>query len=81
VCRVTQDNPDNEERRLLALAEECHAEKLAAADQLSNPRRSLLYTAYMTLADNLAAIKLKCHGISLAIRQLRKKKRDAGDQR
>jgi hypothetical protein len=74
---VTQDNQDNEERRLLALSEEYHAEKLAAADKLSNPRRSLLYPVYMQLAENLAAIKLKCHGIILTIREHRRKKRDA----
>jgi hypothetical protein len=78
VWRVTQDN---EERRLLTLAAECHAEKLAAADELSNPRRSLLYPAYMKLADALRTMKLKCHGISLAIREHRKKKRDAGSWR
>jgi hypothetical protein len=76
-CQVTQDN---EERRLLALGEECHTEKLAASDKLSNPRRSLLYPTYMRLADELAAIKLKCHRIFLAIREHRRKReRDAGD--
>jgi hypothetical protein len=37
----------------------------------------LLYPAYMRLADDLAAIKLKCHRIILAIREHRRKKRDA----
>jgi hypothetical protein len=58
---------------LLALAEECHVEKLAAADKLSNPRRSLLYPTYLQLAEDLAGIKLKCHQIILAIREHRRK--------
>lgn len=43
MCPVVQDTKfprDDEERRLLADYESCHTEKLAATDQLSNPRHS-----------------------------------------
>jgi hypothetical protein len=47
----------DEDRRLLAEYESCQTEKLAAADQLSNPRHSLMYPAYKRLADTLEAIQ------------------------
>ena len=73
---MTQDNPDNEERRLLADYEGCHTEKLAAADQLSNPRHSMLYPAYKRLVDTLTAIRLKCDEKWFAVGAHRKKMRD-----
>jgi hypothetical protein len=78
---VVQDTKlprDDEERRLLADYEACNTEKLAAADQLSNPRHSMLYSAYKQLAETLAAIRLKCNEKWLAVRAHRKKMRDEG---
>ena len=52
-------------------------EQVAAAAELSNPSRSMLYPTYMRLAGSLAAIRLKCKTISLAIRaHIRKKRAD-----
>jgi hypothetical protein len=56
--------------------EACNREKLAAADQLSNPRHSMLYPAYKRLVDMLAAIRLKCDEKWFAVRAHRKKMRD-----
>jgi hypothetical protein len=67
---------DDEERRLLAMSEACRAKELAAADQLSNPRHSMLYPAYRRLVDALETIRVKCNEIRLAIRAHRKKMRD-----
>jgi hypothetical protein len=69
---------DDETRRLLAAFEACRARELAAADQLSKPRHSMLYPAYMRLADALGVVRLKCNEIRLAIRAHRKKMRDEG---
>ena len=68
----------DEDRRLLAEYESCHTETLAAADQLSNPRHSMLYPAYKRLVDTLAAIRLKCNGKWFELRAHRKKMRDEG---
>jgi hypothetical protein len=81
MCPVGQDTQlsrDDEERRLLADYEECHTEKLAAADQLSNPRHSMLYPAYKRLVDTLTAIRIKCDQKWFAVRAHRKKMRDEG---
>jgi hypothetical protein len=69
---------DDETRRLLAALEACRAKELAAADQLSKPRHSMLYPAYMRLVDALGAIRLKCNEKRLALRAHRKKMRDEG---
>jgi hypothetical protein len=61
---------------LLADYEACHRENLAAADQLPNPRHSILYPAYKRLVDMLAAIPLKCDEKWFAVRAHRKKMRD-----
>ena len=55
--------------------EACHREQVAAAAELSNPCRTMLYPTYTRLADSLAAIRLKCKTISLAIREHIRKKR------
>lgn len=76
---VVQDTKlprDDEERRLLADYEACHTEKLAAAEQLLNPRHSMLYPAYKRLVDLLAAIRLKCDEKWFAVRTHRKKMQD-----
>jgi hypothetical protein len=75
--QVAQD----EDRRLLAEYESCHAERLAAADRLSNPRHSMLYPAYKQLADALDAIRLKCNAKWFELRIHRKKMRDKGIER
>jgi hypothetical protein len=48
MCPTAQDAQlpqDDETRRLLAAFEACRAKELAAADQLSKPRHSMLYPA------------------------------------
>ena|ERR1039457_4839109 len=48
MCPTSQDEQlpqDDETRRLLAAFEACRAKELAGADQLSKPRRSMLYPA------------------------------------
>ena len=69
---------DDETRRLLAAFEACRAEELAAADQLSKPRHSMLYPAYTRLVDALGAVRTKCNDIRLAIRTHRKEMRGEG---
>jgi hypothetical protein len=44
-----------EMRPLRAAFDACRADELAAADQLSKPRHSLLYPAYTRLLDALGA--------------------------
>ena len=65
-----------EDHRLLAEYESCHAEKLATVHQLANPRHSMLYPAYKRLVDALEAIRVKCKEKWLAVRAHRKKMRD-----
>jgi hypothetical protein len=67
-----------EDHRLLAEYESCHAEKLAAVHQLQNPRRSMLHVAYKRLVDALEAIRVKCKEKWLAVRAHRKRMRDEG---
>ena len=78
IAQDAQLPQDDEARRLLAAFEACRAKELAAANQLSKPLHSLLYPAYMRLADALGAVRLKCNEIRLAIRAHRKKMRDEG---
>ena len=81
MCPMLQDAQllqDDETRRLLAARKACRAKELAAADQLSKPRHSMLYPAYMRLVDALGAVRLRCNEITLAIRAHRKKTRDDG---
>ena len=66
---------DEEELRLLADYEACHREQVFAEGELANPRRNMLYPTYKRLADSLAAIRLECKKISLAIGAHIKKKR------
>jgi hypothetical protein len=78
MCPTVQDAQlpqDEETRRLLAAFEACRAEELAAANQLSKPRHSMLYPAYTRLLDALGAVRTKCNDIRLAIRAHRKKRR------
>ena len=78
MCPTAQDvqlPQDDETRRLLAAFEACRAKELAAADQLSKPRRSMLYPAYTRLVDAFGALRTKCNDIRLAIRAHRKQMR------
>src|ERR1700730_7542618 len=80
-CPVAQDTQlprDDEERRLIAIFDDCRAEEHAAADQLLHPGHSLLYPAYMRLVDALRVIRLKCNEQRLAVRAHREKTRDEG---
>ena len=74
----TQFLRDDEESRLLAEYEACHAEQLAAAEQLSNPRHSMLYPTYARLVKALAAIRLKCSEKWFAVRAYRRKMQHEG---
>jgi len=81
MCPTAQDAQlpqDDETRWLLTAFEACRAKELAAADQLSKPRHSMLYPAYTRLVDALGAVRLKCNDIRLAIRAHRKELRDKG---
>jgi hypothetical protein len=81
MCPTSQDvqlPQDDETHRLLAAFEACRAEELAATDQLSKPRHSMLYPAYTRLVDALGAIRTKCNDIRLAIRTHRKERRGEG---
>jgi hypothetical protein len=68
----------DEDHRLLAEYESCHTEKLAAVDQLRNPRHSMLYPAFKRLVDMLEVIRVKCKDKWQAVRAHRKKMRDEG---
>jgi DNA repair ATPase RecN len=72
--QIAQD----EDRRLLAEYQSCHTEMLAAADQLSNPRHSMLYPAWKRLTGTLKAIQLKCNEKWFELRKHRKRMRDEG---
>ena len=56
-----QRQPDEEEVRLLAIAEACHSEEIAASDLLTNPVQSLVYSEYNRLIEELRAKRLKGH--------------------
>ena len=59
---------DEEELRLLALAEACLSEERAASDALTNPPHSLLYSEYKRLLDALSAIRLKGRKSRIALK-------------
>jgi hypothetical protein len=66
MCPMAQDAQlpqDDETRRLIAAREACRAKELAAADQLSKPRHSMLYSAYTRLLDALGAVRLRCNEV------------------
>jgi hypothetical protein len=78
ICVVSQDAQlprDDEEHRLLAVFEACSAKQVAPSNQLSHPRHSMLYPAYVRLMDVITAIGLMCNEIRLAFRAHRKKMR------
>jgi hypothetical protein len=74
---VAQDTqiPQDEERRLLAISEECSAQEQAAAYQLLHSH-SLPYPAYMRLADAYQFLRIESKEKWLAVRTHRRKMRD-----
>jgi hypothetical protein len=64
---------DEEECRLLAIAEACHSEEIAASDLLTNPPQSLIYSEYKRLLGELTAIRLKGHQSRIALKAHRYK--------
>lgn len=78
LCLVPEDTQlqRDEERRLLAISEECRAKEHAAAHQLLYPPHSLLHPAYMRLVDAYQNIRSECRQKWLAVGAYRKKIRD-----
>jgi hypothetical protein len=76
MVQSTELSPDHEERRLLGLLDECRADQISSALELSNPRHRLLHAAYTRMADALGVIRLRCNKITLAIWAHRKQVRD-----
>ncbi|PYX52485.1 MAG: hypothetical protein DMG76_29170 [Acidobacteria bacterium] len=64
---------DEEELRLLAIAEACHSEEIAASDLLTNPHQSLLYAEYQRLIEELRAKRVKGHQSRIALKAHRYK--------
>jgi hypothetical protein len=64
---------DEEELRLIAIAEACHSEEIAASDALTNPHQSLIYSEYKRLIEELTAIRLKGHQSRIALKAHRYK--------
>jgi hypothetical protein len=52
--KETQVSPDQEERRLMGLLDECRADRISCALELSNPRRRLLHAAYARMPSGLS---------------------------
>ena len=67
--------PDEEESRLLAIAEAWRSDESVASNALTNPPHSLLYSEYQRLLDGLKAIRLKCHQSRIVLRAHRHKMR------
>ena len=64
---------DEEELRLLAIAEACHSEERAESDALTNPAQSLVYAEYQRLVEALRAVRLKSHESRIALKAHRYK--------
>ena len=64
---------DEEELRLLGIAEACRSEEIAASDLLTHPHQSLLYAEYQRLVEELRAVRLKSHQSRIALRAHRHK--------
>jgi hypothetical protein len=76
MIEVTQVSRDNDEIRLVAASAACRAEEISLAAELSYPRHSMLYPAYMHLVNTLETIRVRCRDIALALRAHRKKMRE-----
>jgi hypothetical protein len=76
MIEVTEVARDNDEIRLVAASAACRANEISVAAELSHPRHSMLYPAYLHLTNTLEAIRIRCREITLALRAHRKKMRD-----
>ena len=78
LCLVAQDNqiPQDEERRLLTISEECRAQERTLAEQLLHPRRRMLYPEAMRLANAFQSIRIECKEKWLALRAYQKQMRE-----
>jgi hypothetical protein len=75
---VAQDTPtpQDEERRLLTIFEECSTREQAAAHQLLHPHHPLPHAEYMRLADAYQSLRIESKKKWLALRTYRRKMRD-----
>jgi hypothetical protein len=55
MAKPTQPARDEEELRLVAIAEACHSEEIAVSDALTNPHQSLIYSEYNRLIGRTQA--------------------------
>jgi hypothetical protein len=76
VRKGTEVSPDHEERRLIGLLEECRADRISCALELSNPRQRLLHAAYARVSHALASIRSRCNKMTIAIGAHGKQMRD-----
>jgi hypothetical protein len=65
---MTNHMRDEEEYRLLDIAESCRSDESAAAHALSHPSHNLNYSEYQRLLDALRATRLKGHQSRIALR-------------
>jgi hypothetical protein len=75
MAKPSQPVRDEEELRLLAIADACRSEEIAASDALTNPHQSLVYSEYQRLVEALRAIRLKSHESRIALKAHRYKMR------
>ena len=59
---------DEEEYRLIGISEACHTAESAAANALTHPGHTLVYSEYQRLLDALRATRLKGHQSRIALR-------------
>jgi hypothetical protein len=62
----------DEELRLKSHVEDCHAEALQMAAEISKPRRSLLLPEYLEMQESLERIESRRRSALLALREYRK---------
>jgi hypothetical protein len=76
MAQATRFAPEDKELELLASLEISMTHERVAAEQLANPRHSMLYPAYKRLANAREALRVKCHEKSLAIRMHRSRNKE-----
>ena len=59
---------DEEESRLIDIAETCRSDESAASNALTYPGHSLVYSEYQRLLDALSAIRLRSHQSRIALK-------------
>jgi hypothetical protein len=59
---------DEEEYRLIGIADACRSYESAAANALSHPPNGLVYSEYQRLLDALRVTRLKSHQSRIALR-------------